>query len=64
MSDREQELEAAIVAFLTKWELVLPAITGAFFMMQNHGMPYEGPTLEPELNAFKALVAGRTSEQP
>lgn len=51
------ELLAACIAFMAKWQVVLPAITGAFALMQIHGGMYDGPTLEAELKQITDAIA-------
>lgn len=62
----EAELEryrAAVSAFLDKWALVEPKISGAFAFMQIHGNTYSGPTIEKELAALRALVRPESAEK-
>lgn len=51
------DLLTAAKAMLEKWELIAPAINGAFVMQAVHGGHYTGPTIDAERNALAAAIA-------
>ena len=54
---REAELLAAILAFLTKWDAVLPHLASAFALQQvRSGVGYSGPTIDVEVNALRRAL--------
>lgn len=68
LQEANQSLEAdlaaareAIRAFVDKWDIVKPAIDGAFTIAHIHGMPYRGPSIADELTRLREHL--RIAEQ-
>jgi len=63
MTNEYDALELAVRAFLLRWEVVRPHISGAFLFAAAHGSRYEGPTIDRELESLRralyALEAAR-----
>ena len=59
---RADRADAAITAFLAKWEQVKPWLDGASVQMHIRGMGYQGPTLESELKGLRDSVASKGAD--
>jgi hypothetical protein len=57
-----QRLRDLIAAFLTKWPDAEKGINSAIVMASVHGAPYTGPSLQVEVEAFKAAL--RAGQEP
>ena len=50
-------LREATMAFLVKFDALMPVVNAAFAFHQNHGFTYGGPTWERELSDLRAALA-------